>query len=828
MPLELTPQTWHRIKSVTADALERPLAEREAFVVSQCDGDDALAAEVLAIVRSAAIADEFLEGSIAPTTSGAAEAGARFGAWRLVRPLGHGGMASVYLAERADSAFTQRAAVKVVRGFFADGLLGRRFDDERRILASLEHPNIARFIDGGATPDGVPYVTLEYVDGVRIDEFCQSRALSLRARLALFRQVCSAVEYAHQRLIVHRDIKASNILVGADGIPKLLDFGIAKLIDPATLQERTHTLLRVATPESASPEQLRGESVTTATDIYSLGVLLYRLVTGVSPYRGPLTTEMELVRAVCEETPVPPSHLTAATSSWVSTTRLNWRRLDDVDHIVLKALRKEPERRYASVQELSADVQRYLDGRPVNAAPDSRAYRLRKYLARHRAAVAAAAVLVIAVAAGISATAWQARAASRERARAQAQFDAVRSLANAVLGDVFSAIASLPGSGPAQRVVLAHATEYFEKLVQQAADDVVLQSEIAGGYIRLAQIQGMPGMPNLGDRNGARDSYEKAAALLEPLVSRSTDPAIRFQLAETYSRLGTLTDDPDAKLARYRAGLALVDSPPADARLLGIVQALWSEVGNLHVAANRFGDAEQASREAVAVAQAAYALAPQDLSVSRNLSLALKTKGALLVHRGSPDAGLVEFEKARDLDLMRIERQPERGLWKLDLSFAYESIASALEPKGEPQRALDASREAVRLRQQAVDADPEDEFASSALARGHASVAQRLAKVPDIDGVLASLEAQLQVLRGRLDAHPERANLWLEYGAGAFAAVQLGVNLLESHPGRPQAAVSRVRAMVEDLRVRRAPNGAPLVDNDAALTALTARVHALR
>ena len=833
MSMDLTPDAWRRIKTIAADALERPAGERGSFVAAQCGGDEPLTSEVLSIVRASELAHTYLEAPAGLTMGGAASPGTRIGRWHLVRPLGEGGMASVYLAERTDSGFSHRAALKVVRGGFADVLLRQRFDDERRILASLEHQNIARFIDGGATAGGVPYVALEYVEGVRIDEFCETRGLGLRERLTLFRHVCAAVEYAHRRLVVHRDIKPSNILIAADGTPKLLDFGIAKLIDPASPRERTHTLLRVATPESASPEQLRGEPVTTATDIYSLGVLLYRLVTGGSPYRGALTTELELVRAVCEETPIPPSRLMAGTSGSAPTTRLRWRRSDDLDHIVLKALRKEPDRRYGTVEQFSDDVRRYIEGRPVEAAPDSRTYRTRKFLSRHRAAVAASTVLLVAVATGVSATAWQARIAQRERARAQAQFDSVRSLANAVLGEVYDAVVKLPGSGPAQTVVLAHATRYLDELVPQAADDFALRTELANGYIRLAQIQGLPGMPNLGDRASARHNYEKAAALLEPIVGRAADPSIRFRLAETYARLGALTDDADAKMARFRAGLDLVADPPANARFLATVQALWAETGEAHRSAGRLDDAVHAAREAAAAAHAAYALAPQELSASRNLSLALKTTGSILERQRSFEAALVEFGKARDLDLERIRRQPARGLWKLDLSFSYGSIATTYASMGEIAKAVEIYRDALELRGQALEADPADDFASQALARGYGRMAQLLVDVPDTTGVLHYLQLQLELLRRRVDAHPDRQHLWHEYGLGAFAAVRLAAEVLESPQVRPSPGARRqVLAMLDDLRSRRAQwastNSGYLVEDDAALAVLAERVHRLQ
>jgi tetratricopeptide (TPR) repeat protein len=831
MESRVTAEAWQRVKDIAADALERPSDQHAAFVLSQCDGDRALAAEILAIVEASLAADSCFESPAGFTSAAAAEPGMRVASWKLVRLLGQGGMASVYLAERSEAGFDQRAAVKIVRGGYADGFLAQRFLDERRILASLEHPNIARFIDGGTTAYGVPYVALEYVEGVRIDEFCDARRLNTRERIAVFRQVCSAVEYAHRRLVVHRDIKASNILVAHDGTPKLLDFGIAKLIDPTLVQDRTHTLFRVVTPESASPEQLRGEPVTTATDVYSLGVLLYRLLTGLSPYGSGPMTEADLVKAVCTQTAVPPSRLMRQTTAR-TTSRLRQWRTDDLDHIVMKALRKEPERRYGSVDQFSNDLRRYLDGLPVDAAPDSVTYRCRKFVNRHRRAVGAAVASVVLLLAAVATVAWQARVAQRERTRAQAQFDAVRSLANALMGDVHAAIVKLPGSVSAQAVLLKHATEYLDRLLPQAEGDASLRRELAVGYIRLAQMQGLPAMSNLGDKDAARASYTKAARLLEGLLGESRD-AVRFQLGETYVRLGALTDDTAAKTAWYLRAVPLVKDPPADARTLGIVQALWAELGQVQITSDLYDDALQSSREASAAAEAAYKLAPHDLSVSRNLSLALKTSGSLLARRRQFAEAIAQYTKALELDRARVARD-DRPLWKLDLSFSLASIGGARADAGDLAGGLTIYREALRLRELAAKQDPDDDFMKTSLARGYGRLAQLLTRAQDADGVIAALEQQLDVLRGRITAHPERPNVWHEYASAAFSAIRMTAEVLEPRDGAaPSAARRALRTMLEDLRVRRDAWRAanrdawPLGEDDNAFSDLSARVKKL-
>jgi len=277
----ITPDFWQRIKACAASALDLPPAERESYIARATDGDAQLGEQVRSLVASALAATPYFEqpaaGSILPSLYAA---GHHIGAYRIVRELGSGGMGSVYLADRDDGEFLQRAAIKIVRGGFASAFLLQRFREERRILASLEHPNIARLLDGGTTASGLPYVVMEYVEGEPIDRYCVDRRLSLRERLAIFQQVCAAVQYAHHHLVIHRDIKPGNILVTADGTPKLLYFGIAKLLDSDTGLERSaNTTLHVMTPESASPEQVSGSSVSVAADVYALGVLLYRLVT---------------------------------------------------------------------------------------------------------------------------------------------------------------------------------------------------------------------------------------------------------------------------------------------------------------------------------------------------------------------------------------------------------------------------------------------------------------------------------------------------------------------------------------------------------------------
>jgi serine/threonine protein kinase len=373
--------------------------------------------------------------------------GDRIGPYRVLRTLGAGGMGEVYLAERADAQFEQQVAIKVVHGGALAVSMHSRLKLERQILAQLDHPNIAHLLDGGALPDGSAYLVMEYIDGEAIDVFCDLHCLDISARLKLFQTVCAAVHYAHQNLIVHRDLKPSNILVTGTGVPKLLDFGIAKLLDDR--QAARHTLavtqadIRIMTPDHASPEQVRGQVITTSSDVYVLGVLLYKLLCGTSPFFISSMRLSEIERAICEKDPLPPSQMVSAEdlpeskiiaeSRGTSSKRLK-RALDgDLDNIVLMAMRKEPERRYGSAEQLAGDIQRFLEGKPVIARRDTVSYRTSKFVKRHWlpvSAAAAATFMIIAfsvttyeqslrIAAERDRAAQQRERAERERARAE-------------------------------------------------------------------------------------------------------------------------------------------------------------------------------------------------------------------------------------------------------------------------------------------------------------------------------------------------------------------------------------------------------------------------
>ena len=523
-----------RVAELVKSALEHEPESWAAFLNQECGSDAALRAEIESLLKQQEHATRFIETSalhLAATSlvgDGAFHAGQTIGDYEIVSLIGSGGMGEVYLAH--DRHLHRKAALKFVRrGMGSDDIL-RRFQHEERLLASLNHPNIAQLYGSGVTADGIPFFAMEYVEGQRLDQYCNERGLAMVERLNLFRKVCSAVTYAHQHLVIHRDIKPANIRVRAEGEPKLLDFGIAKLLDAEGGQSsgQTLTLQGVMTPEYASPEQVRGENITTASDVYSLGVVLYELLTGYRPYRITSSRPDEIARAITEQEPIRPS--TAITkfkdnqkSAFITKKSLR----GDLDNVVLMAMRKEPARRYSSVGQFSDDIRRHLEGLPVIARKDTLTYRASKFVRRNKIGVAAATIVFLTLIGGIVATTWQANRATREsriaaqqRDRAERRFKDVRQLSNALLFDIAPKIERLEGSIEARQSLVRRALEYLDSLAQESGDDLQLQSELAAAYEKVGELQGAPRNANLSDYAGAIASYEKARDIRRRLLQK--------------------------------------------------------------------------------------------------------------------------------------------------------------------------------------------------------------------------------------------------------------------------------------------------------------------
>jgi tetratricopeptide (TPR) repeat protein len=747
--------SWDRQKQIFHAALGVTGELREAFLEEACGGDAALRREIESLLAAHEAAADFLSRPVRidtvteePHAPGAAAQ--RIGPYRILDTIAHGGMGTVYRAVRDDDAFRKTVALKLVRGGDRSDSFERRFRQEREILARLQHPNIAAVMDGGTTEHGQPYLVMEYLDGQPITRFCVAQDLGTRARVALFRSVCDAVQYAHQNLVVHRDIKPGNVLVDAHGVPKLLDFGIAKLLASGgdSAEAPTATVLPLMTPEYASPEQVRGQAITTASDVYSLGVLLYELLAGRRPYDVPTDSLEGIVQAVCE--------VEAAAPSEAAVGRPRRPELrGDLDTIVLKALRKDPERRYRTAHDLSQDLRRYLDGLPVTARVDTVRYRAGKFLRRNRVAVAAVALVSASVVAGIATTIRQARIAEANRRQAEQRFAEVRGLANFVMFEMHDAIRPLPGSTTARKRLVEKSVEYLDRVGSEATNDPALLAELAAGYHRLGQIQGARGVANLGDRPAAIASTRKSLALRERVAaSRPHDAPALVALAAGNGLLATMVDVDESRrcLARMKAALDAI--PAADAGRRDVALA-WEEYWHLFALERReaadFQGESEGRRRQVELAEQQHAAEP------RSIAVAYKYYSGALQRRNDLATALVYARKALAIDREVVAKEPSDPNHRLDLSFSHAQEASLLRETGDLDGALSGYRSALDLRRAVHAEDPANEQASRSLVRAHHSLAQVLARRGDDDGAVVHARDALAVRLRWEAARPSRA-----------------------------------------------------------------------
>lgn len=501
----MLPERWHKLEEVFQAAADLPEGQRSRFLKEACGDDQALRREVEEMLAASTL--DLIRDVIESTSdSMAAEAdqdplvGTMLGAYRVTALIGRGGMGAVYRAVRDDDQFRKEVAIKVIPRMLAGPEAVSRFRSERQILADLEHPNIARLLDGG-TSDGVPYLVMEFVEGVPITQYCRDHNLSTAERLKLMRNVCAAVQSAHQKLVVHRDLKPANILVTGGAVVKLLDFGVAKMLAPSAT-DLVQTAAPMMTPDYASPEQILGQTVSTASDVYSLGVVLYEILAGERPYRVTGSGLQEAERIVCQTEPRKLSELPNL------SPKLRRRLSGDLDNIVLKAMRKDAERRYGSVEQLSEDLLRHLEGQPVRARADTPFYTLSKFLTRNRWAVAAALVVAASLVTGTVVAVRQAR-------RAEERFAELRGFARTVLVDLHRQLRDIPGTANARRAIIAHVENFLRKLVAQgASDDAALANEFATTYLRLGEIAETSEM--------ALADFERGRVLLERKAGRGT------------------------------------------------------------------------------------------------------------------------------------------------------------------------------------------------------------------------------------------------------------------------------------------------------------------
>lgn len=691
-------ENWKKIKQVLNDALELETSERKIYLNKF---DDEIRAEVESLLafeeesedamRLTAVefSKEFFdEEDSSPLI------GQQIGNYKIVRELGQGGMGAVYLATRADGKFDQKVALKLLKREMNTSAIRRRFQQEQEILASLTHPNIARLLDAGTTDDKIPFLAMEYVEGVPIDIFCNKKQLDLNERLDLFRKVCAAVNFAHRNLIVHRDLKPSNIFVNDEGVPKLLDFGISKIISAEfeQINSATVTKLGVMTPQYASPEQLQSKSVTTATDIYSLGVILYELLSGHRPFETKENNLKEIYKAVLETEPKPPSVVISDLGFRISDSEsetiplpqytkkqkfqtnpqsaiLNPKSLSgDLDNIVLKALRKEPERRYSSAENLAEDIHRHQRGLPVTARPNTFSYRAEKYFKRNKAGVIGGGLLILAIISGLVATLWQARVAQAERAKAEKRFGDVRKLANSYIFDVYPEIENLEGSLKAREKILTNALQYLDSLSNEASGDLELQSELATAYEKIGDVQGALTNSSLGNIQAGLDSYAKAQKLREAVFTANpSNLETKEKLANNY----------------YTTA-----------------RTLWNN--------SQTAEAEEMFEKGLKLRRELVAAQPDSVESQNRLAILLIDYGAIPVFNSQTEKGLVLFEEALKIVENLRQKEPENGDFKKTNTRLLRIMSKAKGSIGDYEGGIRGFQQAIEINKDLAKQFPKD------------------------------------------------------------------------------------------------------------------------
>ena len=697
-----TSERWRKVEEIFSATLQCDTSRRSQFLDEACADDSTLRSEVAALLACDGREAE-IDSIVASAAKDVAKAdlGRQIGPYRLVEEIGHGGMGTVYKALREDDNYRQAVALKLVsRGMDSEFILSR-FRHERQILANLNHPNIARILDGGSADDGRPYFVMEYIEGEPIVEYCERRSLPVAARLELFRAVCAAVNHAHQKLVIHRDIKPGNILVTADGVPKLLDFGIAKLLSSGALPSespRTGTFVRLMTPDYASPEQVRGEELTTATDTYSLGVLLYELLTARHPLE--LTGGAAAVeRIICEKEPPRPS---------VYRSELR----GDLDNIVLLAMRKEPDRRYRSVEQFAEDIDRHRKNLPVLARADTLRYRGGKFVRRNRVAVLAAAAVALSLIGGILASTYEAR-------RARMRFQEVHKLAGSFLFEFHDKIRSLPGATEARAMIVKKAQEYLDNLAKESGADVALQIDLGEAYRKLGSVQGDVRSANLGNTSAAMENYRKAEAILRPLATREPgNLRIQRNLAMTYKHIGDLqayTSGLPIALETYRRSAAaweavLAIGPPGtdDLNQAGVTHA---DAGRIEVKMMDLTGALESLRRATGLFERGIALDPKSGDLRNSLAAVETVRGTLLKRSGKLPESLASYRKVVAIREALVSEGWNSSELQRDLMIAYGNEAELLRimpGAGSSDGALSSNRRMLSIAERLAAADPQD------------------------------------------------------------------------------------------------------------------------
>ena len=781
---------WQRVKEIFHQALVLPRGEREEYVARQTAGEPTLAVEVNSLLAAHDDASGFLDEAAVDLRPALMDyAGRKIGHYLVERQLGEGGMGAVYLAHREMDGYGMPVAIKLIRWAAFSESVERRFRKERQILARLHHPNIPLLVDGGVTPEGLPYLVTEYVEGQPLDGYLKSHPLGLRARLALFLEICSAVAEAHRNLIVHGDLKPSNVLVTPEGKVKLLDFGISRLLvdDEQSGQNAT---VPAMTPAWASPEQLRGELPLIASDCYSLGRLLYYLLTGTAAVNPTGRTPLQVLEGLTVTAPVLPSKA-------ASDPEL----VGDLDNVTLKALECAPEDRYRSVELLAEDVRSYLESRPVSARPHTWRYRTQKFMRRNQGVVVAAALLTVTLAGGLAATFWQARIAQRNYERAERRFADVRRLANSFLFEMDEAIAKLPGSTPVRGTLVRNAVQYLDSLALEAAGDSTLQEELAAAYEKVGDIQGRPSSANLGDTGGALASYGKAIAIREALeqqpAKEEDEIRRRVALATTYVQMSSTlkaAGDHGSALDLDRKALAmrqkLLAAEPGNPVRRRAVAASFTALGGSLSQLGAWPGVIDVRRQALEQYEALAVGNPQSEPDQRGLALARQRMGSILTHERQYALALKQYRMGVATGRGIVARNPKSRGDLLNLAQGLMGLGRCLVESGDAVAGTVELLEAERIFGQMERADPSEVRGRTLLASSWAFLGRAALARGRVEEALGWSQRSLAAREKLSEENP--------VNAGAFGEVAEAHDLL----GDVRAAQGR-REMAE-LEWRRA------------------------
>ncbi|MDQ3711860.1 MAG: protein kinase [Acidobacteriota bacterium] len=740
---------WRKLKDVFNEAVELAPESRASYLAALRLNGETLYQELAELIDVDREAEDFLGEpvSLESDAFSSSPIGETVGHYKIVREIERGGMGAVFEAVRFDGEFEQRVAVKLVNRHFFSGELVKRFRKERQILAKLEHPNIVRLLDGGVTEDKTPYYVMEFIEGTPINVYCRENDLDTDRRVELFLQVCEAVAYAHRQLIVHRDLKPSNILVTKNEQAKLLDFGIAKILEADT-DAQTQTQNAPLTPAYASPEQIKGETITTASDVFSLGAILYELLTEKSPYEIYGVGRMEILRGICEIEPKPPSALNAecevrnadlknnpaANGKRKRTPHFAFRtsHLNDLDNIVLKALRKEKEQRYASVEQFADDIKNYLNGLPVKAHPQSFKYLAAKFIKRNRLAVSLAAIAVVLIIGGVVAALWQSFEARRHQQIAEQRFNQVRKIANSLIFDYHDEISKLEGTTKLREKLVVDAVNYLNAVSKEAGDNAELLKETAIAYRKIGDVQGKPYTTNLGKLDEALISYQKSADLLGKAVSLApADIALKDESLKSYDALAQAVSRSGDKPAATR----IIEKAIAFGKQIPAAEKSFEQTLFLLQMRVTLGDAAENT--------------PKKLEVYQ---LALADADALYPSRGN-DAALLRL-------LMKLnQRTGSSLLW----------LGENEEMKGNGETAHDYYRQALERHRQALEyikifasLNPDERTNRRRMFVGYINVAEALIKLRDYDEALKNLEIASDINRASRKADPDDRESMLE------------------------------------------------------------------